>query len=376
MMTGRYPQTNGMLGLAHDPWSWHMHDSERHISHVLRDAGYQTALIGHIHETMDPDELAFDHHSRYKCILPEGYEYYSHAAHVAEGVGDFIAHNREPDKPLYLQIGFFETHTPFGTGGAQPYTAQGVDLPEPVLDSPEARAHFAALQGALKNLDDAVGRILACLDTHGMRENTIVVFTTDHGVDIMPYQRFKHALYDRGIEIAHLIRYPKRIAAASSSQDLLSNVDVLPTLLELMDIDVPDNLEGASFAGVFDGQAVGRSEVFAEYTAQGHAMELRAIRTERYKLIRSFAAHNMQTAPVDFTKKPGDRAAPIVQLFDLQDDPYELRNLADEPHAEAIRTNLDGRLRAWMRAVNDPVLQGPVASPYYRAAIRDFVGGD
>ncbi len=372
MMTGRYPQRNGMLGLAHD--GWELNEGEKHLSHLLHAQGYQTALIGHYHETRDPDRhLGFEHQSHYKTPNSTHFAGFTTAAEVAEGVEEYLSSTREKNRPLYLQIGFLETHTPFDFGEATPYAENGVDVPEPVVDNAAAREWFAALQGALKSLDNAVGRILQSLDQHGLRENTILVFTTDHGVDISPYLRFKHSLYDRGIEIAWMIRAPGIVQPGTVCADMLSHIGVVPSLLEMADLPIPENLDGQSFAGFSRGEAVGRDAVFAEYSPGGATRYMRAVRTPEWKLIRTFERCDQTPVPVDMSGPVSKGKVPMLQLFNLKDDPYETRNLADDPaHAGRVE-ELDTRLGQWMTEVDDPLIHGAVATPFYqksRATLR------
>jgi len=375
MMTGRYPQRNGVMGLAHDPFAWRFKPGEQHLSHLLRDAGYQTALIGHFHETMDAaGDLAFDHQSGYELPEDERTDFipYAPADRVAGCVESFLSNERDQDRPLYLQIGFFETHTPFNFGGVSPDRERGVAVPEPAVDNDSSQKYFADFQGALKSLDAAVGKILASLDTHGLRENTILVFTTDHGIDLMPYRRFKHSLYERGIEVAFLMRFPGKIAPHTQVPGLLSNVDVTPTLLELAGREAPDNLDGKSFVRAFEDPSFAREAAFAEYVPADNGQQLRSVTTARHKLIRSFEAHRMQRAPVDMGKPPGGPNAPVFQLFDLQADPHELRNLADDPAYREIRDALDQKVADWMRTTGDPLVTGGYLSPYTARALEQL----
>ena len=101
--------------------------------------------------------------------------------------------SRSPEKPFYLEVGFFEPHRPYDWQGTQPDTSQGVTLPPYLPDIPEAEADVAALQGAVKMLDTGVGILLDSLDDLGLAENTWVVFTTDHGLAV---PRTKCTLYD------------------------------------------------------------------------------------------------------------------------------------------------------------------------------------
>lgn len=368
MMTGRYPQSNGMLGLCHGLHGWRLNDGERHLSRLLHDAGYYTCLLGHQHETTDIDaQLCFDEHALYWEDRRRGL--HTTCEQVAEGVEEFLGGKAREQRPFYLQVGFFETHRPFDFGGAEPDDSGGVDIPPYIKDNEAGRKKCAAFQGLIRKMDAAVGRILGALGDSGLAEETLVIYSVDHGI---PFPRAKTTLYDAGISIPLIVRLPGRVQPGTTCNRLLSNVDLVPTVLDLAGVESPGNLEGRNFASAFDGgEGVGRDRVFAEHHSTSG--ECRCIRTNAHKLIRNFCLMPQYPVPVDVggPVRPGRR--PHVELYDLRKDPLETRNLADYPDPEALRAELDGELLAWMERVGDPVLDGPVETPYYRDAINAFL---
>jgi N-sulfoglucosamine sulfohydrolase len=277
-------------------------------------------------------------------------------------------------RPFYLEVGFEEPHRPYDFGGATPDMSLGVNVPGYLMDTPETRADMAAFQGAIRQMDRGVGRILAVLDEVGLADSTLVVFATDHGA-AMP--RAKCTLYDPGIEVATIMRLPSIPARVVS--DMVSNVDVTPTLLEALDLPLPGNLEGRSLMPLLRGEAHSPSrEVFAEKTFHTAYEPMRAIRTKRHKLIVNFEVGLRFDVSGDILPSPsfppmipamlGTR--PHLELYDLEEDRWEQHNLADSPsHAELLR-DLRARLRHWMEATNDPLLSGPVKSPHWREAVE------
>lgn len=363
MMTGRYPQTNGMMGLCHEPWRWRLNDGEKHLSHLLHDAGYYTVLLGHQHETLDVDaQLCFDEHGIHR--EPDGH--HSPCEKVAAGVREFLTGAAASRAPFYLQVGFFETHRPFDFGGAKPDEERGVWVPPYLADGPEVRGDLAAFQGNIRKMDAAVGEVLSSLADSGLEKDTLVIYTTDHGI---AYPRAKMSLYDAGIGISLLVRLSGVTAEGRTNDRLLSNVDFTPTVLDLVGVDRPENLDGISFAAAVNGEQGTREEVFAEMP-----LNLRAVRTERYKLIRNFEAGRLLKTPVDFVTRTPSGNMPYVQLYDLQADPDEFDDRAADPELSNVRADLDARLLDWMRRVDDPILKGPVAHPYYDDALADFRG--
>src|SRR5256886_3624162 len=139
---------------------------------------------------------------------------------------------------------------------------------------------MTAVEQTITTMDSAVGRVLHALETAGRAANALVVFTTDHGL-AMP--RAKCTLYDPGLEVALIVRWPEGdIGRGVANSGLVSNIDVLPTLLEACGIAIPANVQGRSLFGA------GRDAVFAQKTFHSYYDPIRFARTRRHKLIRHF----------------------------------------------------------------------------------------
>ena len=358
-LTGLYPQTHGMLDLP--CFGWRMRPEVRHASHRFKDSGYQTVLFGLQHEVPKSDlpALAFDE------VRPVQ----ENAEILAAEVAAFLRQPESRQQPFYAQVGFVETHTPFSRGQNLPDQEKGLEIPPYLADTPMAREAMAGFQGAVKRVDRAVQTILEALHDSGLEENTLLVFTTDHGLE-MP--RAKWHLYDAGIEIAMIMRFPAAgLAGGRVCPMLLSNVDYLPTVLGLLGLTVPEGLDGIDFSdAVASGRpSLGREAVFSLY----HKTHTRSIRTGTHKLIRHFDnASDFHRVPVRYEDCLNKRVIPEVELFDLVADPNEFENLSDRPELAEVQRRLDDQLWRWLQDVVDPVLQGPVRSPSYELAIRDY----
>ena len=365
MLTGRYPQSNGLIGLTHSPWDWSFNEGEQPLSHVLRDAGYHTGLFGLQHEDSDTDKLGFveTHAQRGQ----DGKR--ATALDVAGAFADFCRTDAATNTPFYAQIGFFETHRPHDFGDVKPDASKGVFVPPYLVDEQRARRELAVQQGACRRVDEAVNIITSALDEADLTANTLFVFTVDHGIE---FPRAKWFCYDAGIEVALIVRWPVGGIAGGATRDrLLSNVDLFPTLLDLVDLQIPENVEGLSFADYLgnDSAAAKRDAVFSVFQGK----DIRSVRTDRYKLIRNFQARRLIPVPVNMTESPAGREkCPVVQLFDLEKDPLEFNNIAEDPEFADIRKDLSDRLWEWMESVNDPSLNGPLPSPYYEEAIAEY----
>lgn len=358
-LTGLYPQSNGLMDLT--GFGWRLGDDVRHASQILRSAGYHTLLFGIQHEVAsdEMERLAFD------FTRPQPND----AAGVADGVTEFLRREASSQQPFYAQVGFFETHTPFDRGGAIPDTAKGVEIPPYLADAPSSRETMAAFQGALRNVDAAVGRILEALRSSGLEENTLVIFTTDHGIEV---PRAKWFLYDPGIAIALVMRCPAAGLTGGLRWDgLMSNVDYLPTVLEIANVKTPVKFQGLSHATALRAQNPGstRDAVFGLY----HKTQSRYVRTNRHKLIRHFDhAIDFSILPVRIEDVQKARVIPLVELFDLEADPNEFHNLAGNPAHSDLQHELETMLWRWMESVDDPLLRGPVRSPCYEASIGEY----
>lgn len=368
MLTGRHPQSNGLMLLTHEPWEWSLNQGEQHLSHILRDAGYHTLLFGLQHEAANVDTLGFqDKYAQHNAKSER-----ASAIDVAHETSRLLRERAKDNTPFYAQIGFFETHIPFDFGGATPDDSKGVYVPPYLVNNEAATRELARLQGAVRKVDEAVQVITDALRENGLDENTIVVFTVDHGVE---FPRAKYFLYDPGIEIAFIIRWPAGgIKGGQHCDWLLSNVDFLPTLLELIDVPIPDNVEGRSFTGAFGPvpHEPSRDAVFAMIHHHRDFTEMRCIRTKRFKLIRNFTPFRWFEVPVDVSNPVRQKKCPVIQLFDLAKDPSEFVNVANDPSYEMAYRDLDARLWSWLESVNDPILKGPVPTPYYREAMADY----
>lgn len=373
LYTGRYAHSNGMFGLAHHPFSWRLHDDEVYLARHLQVAGYETAHIGIQHVT-DWDEdavkaLGFDH------VLP------GHLApEVAASVIQFL--ERPHNRPFFLNIGFFEPHRD-SQGGfkvAPPDDSKGVVLPPYIPDTPEARQEFIELQGVIKQMDAAIGEIMAALQRLDLLHDTWVIFTTDHGL-AMP--RAKCTMYDPGIRTALIMFAPSLgLTGGKIADQFVSHVDMLPTILEGLNLPIPDTVQGQSYWSLLQNTVyTPREAVYAEKTFHTDYEPQRMIRTEHYKLIWN-AEVDIINVPADIMHSPIypqmiDELTverPPFELYDLRTDPDEMNNLAGNPEYAQIEDDLRQRLLAWMQETNDPILTGPIASPYYARAIRQLKG--
>ncbi len=371
--TGKYPHANGMMGLAHCGFDWRLNQEEKHMAKLMRDHGYASVLVGVQHMTDNPLELGYE-----QATIG------GDAVVTAEIAAAELSRLTADSRPFYLEVGFFEPHRPFHFGGAEPDDEQGIGVPGYLPDDGPVREDFAALQGAIRALDAGVGVIMDALRVLELEHNTWVIFTTDHGI-AMPWA--KCTLYDPGIEVALLMRWPAQgIEGGWCYDGLFSQVDVLPTLVEALGIPDCPKLQGSSHwpqlthsqdsNEVRECLAV-RAAIFAEKTFHTHYEPMRSIRTATQKLIVNLESGSAIDVPLDIQRSqsyttvlPGTLIQrPMLELYVLAEDPMERNNVADLPIYTSVRKSLLRELRHWMEETGDPLLSGPIASPFAKVVL-------
>ncbi len=354
LLTGLYPHTNGMMGLAHR--GWELDPDVRCLPHCLADGGYATYLFGFQHEAYQhPERLGYQHIDTTSI----------QAAVVAEKVSTCIA--SQPDAPFFIMAGFDETHRPFDRPGYDGDSPDAVAVPPWLPDIPAVRAEIGQLNGMVKAVDRAVATIRAAIADHPHAANTLFIYTTDHGT-AMP--RAKGMLYDPGTRTALLMHWPVGFAGGRRVDDLLVNVDLLPTLLDAAELPIPAGMHGRSFLPRLRAEPYRpHDHIFAEMTWHDRYNPMRGVRTARYTYARSFIEAPLVYMPSDILTSPsGEALAPAYygairppeELYDRATDPLEQTNLVGDPaHADEC-TRLRNLVDDWMHATNDPLLHGPI----------------
>jgi len=372
LWTGRYPHTNGVVGLAHAGFQNELNDGERHLAAILGDAGYDTHLFNFQHVTATNERCGFAQvHRAEKGVCSS----------VASAVSDFLASRPEGASPLFLQASFIEPHRSFAHDDVEALDPETLTVPPYLPDIPIVREDLAELEASCSSADKAFGAIVEAIDAAGMAHDTIVVFTVDHGI---AFPHAKMTLYDPGIETALLMRVPGT-AGGKVHDEMISNVDFSPTLLDLLEMEVPENMQGRSFKGLIKGTAYEpRGAVFAEKTYHTYYDPMRCIRTAKWKLIANFENAPRQETSPDYPNNarsyvevalalPGTMTYhPPIELYDLEEDPWEQDDLAAKPEYADIRDDLGRKLRTWMIETADPLLDGPISQAAYRNRMAAF----
>ena len=274
-----------------------------------------------------------------------------------------------PQEPFFLSVGFSETHREFPPMGPE-VDARYSEIPAPLPDCPETREDMARYHASARIFDRGVGTVLDALEASGLAEKTLVICTTDHGI---AFPGMKCNLTDHGIGVMLIMRGPGGFEGGRAIDALVSQIDIFPTICELVGLDVPGWVQGRSMMPLVHGDVDEINEqICADVTYHAAYEPQRVVRTRRWKYIRRFGDRlkpvlcNIDNSPsktVWMDHGYGDMEIPQEQLFDLVLDPNESDNLTADPSHREVLEDMRGRMDAWMKATEDPLLKGPVPAP-------------
>ncbi len=341
-MTGLYPHVSGVKqlvqgpraeALALDPSTWT-------LAKGLSELGYETAAARKWH-------LSTDGATRYGF----GQEFPGRDNYLARST-EFL--RRDHDKPWFLYFCPTHTHRPFRRHPTFPYQPDEVAgaLPPYLRDTPQVREDYARYLSETSQMDWEIGKLLSALDESNALDNTIVAFCTDHGPSM---HRAKFSLYEWGTHSAMIFRGPGVSGTRRVAGGLASTIDMAPTLMSLVGGAAPSVCQGRDLNDRLSEKISGGWQyVFSEHH-EGN--ELRAVRDERFKLIRNITTHtpllrpqifiNWQNVGDDTLKHPYPMPRPREEFFDLDADPLETTNLAADPRFEQPLGRLRTELERW-----------------------------
>lgn len=350
-LTGRHPHNNGLIGLTHRGFRLNL--DEPLLPALLAEDGYSTHLFGFQHESPDPESLGYQNVVRAEnnsCLK------------VTPLLLDHLSKN--PDEPFFAMVGFSETHRPFPEYDGPIDDIQSLPY---LPDDPDVRRDVGALNILVRRVDEKMGEILAALDETGLRDNTLLMYTTDHGIS---FPGAKATLLDPGIEIALLMRGPGGFEGGKRVDALLSNINLLPTILELCGVHVPKKVQGKSMLSLVRGEVEKLYDrIFVEQTYHAAYDPMRGVRTEQYKYIKCYEERPFWFPPnvdgglsKEFVRRQGyfDRPRRSEMLFDLSADPIETRNLVGDPNHAEILEEMRSKVERWMQETDDLMLKGYV----------------
>ena len=356
-----------------------------HLVDLMKESGYFTGIRGKASHSTPYQPYAWDINLD---TLPDGTK-----AHMkdAQSYGISTAHGiamaKAVRKPFCLSVNISDPHKPFWSvvkgGGKDPhvpsriFTAGEVPIPGFLFDDARVREELALYYSSVRRADDCVGEIFKALDASGQADNTVVMFLSDHG---MPLPFAKTQLYHHSTHTPWMVRWPGVTqGGAVDGKHMISAVDMLPTLLDIVGAKHPAKLDGRSFLPLIQGKKqIGRDRVFKEYNENAGASRdpMRAVQTKRYLYIfnpwsngeRVFATATTGTVTyrrlVALAKQDKGLAKRLdlykhrvpEELYDVSNDPDCLHNLIDESRHQAALPSLRSELEGWMKRTKDPML--------------------
>lgn len=382
IFTGLYVHSNGQFGLTNaSDFSLHPHLHDATMPNILKRAGYRTGIIGKLH--VDPqDRFQWDLRSGVNARDVKG---------MAAAAEEFIGNGA--DGPFFLMVNYTDPHAYRERDpqtreivGDWTFMDQFEGIPETLvepsemtvfpfqrIDTPEQRQRVAGYYNEVRRVDIGVGLLVEILEREGRSADTLVILTGDHGP---PFDRGKTTVYECGVRVPFLVRWPG-VSEPARSTAMVSTVDILPTILDATGAPPAVEMEGMSLRPVLESpDANWRDYLFAEFHLHGPPwFPRRAVRDERYKLIHNLLAGAARPrtgidgdlAYVTSREERYDGTAvrqafdilanpPEFELYDLQQDPWEFRNLSEEPeHAETLK-RLQTALHDWRIETDDPLL--------------------
>jgi N-sulfoglucosamine sulfohydrolase len=361
----------------------------RFFTDVLREGGYWVGLDGR-HQHLDGRVREAEHIDR--TLREAGMQSldkrFDHFVRSAGTKGDNLlrvadrvaaALDKAPDnKPFFLYFGFNQPHRKFALkhDGIDPGKLK---LPADWPDLPEVRVDYARYLASVRELDQGFGLIMQLLETRGIEENTLVIFMGDNGEALL---RGKGTLLDRGNHVPLMIRWPDRVKPGANSSALVCGTDLGPTILAACGMRQTKEMTGISFLRHLLGKkAEDRRYVFAERgwhwgpITRTDGLDLsRSITSKRYRFIYN-ALPNRSYTPVDMPNKNAWKAVqaahaagklsplhqrlyfanprPVVEFYDLRNDPLELNNLAGKKSVADMERTLREELESWMIREHD-----------------------
>jgi len=383
--TGCYPHTHGLMGLVHRGWEL---DTQRcpPIAQQLARVGYHTHLFGFQHEHWDPHRLGY----RELTLGPS-----RQVEAVSQDLVTWLREVARHKQPFFAAMGFSEVHriglrpSGFKREIYEPADPNEVLVPPWLPDIPAIRQDLANFYGAIKHMDRCMGDVLSALEESGLAENTLVVFTSDHGASFI---HGKATLYDGGTKVPWLMRLPGVIPEGTQIDLVTSHVDILPTILELLGIPVPAHVQGQSMRDLLMGDMTeGRNYVFAEKNYTNYYDPSRMVRSRQFKYIRKglrtcvfdFQIPEIELSPWDFRRTPEILSFYSAQrcteeLYDLAEDPGELHNLVNDPAYADILDKMRRILDQHLEVTDDPFrnIQNGLLMPEttYEAVIAQRLG--
>jgi N-sulfoglucosamine sulfohydrolase len=385
ILSGLYSHATGQYGLEHGYNHFRSMENLQTLPVIMRNAGYRTARIGKFH--VGPERTyKFDVQLQADARSP---------VEMAEKCRALI--EDESDQPFFLYFCTSDPHrggatadvphTPDAFGNKPPgqsypgvepvhYDPADVIVPPFLPDTPTCRAELAQYYQSISRADAGLGRLIEILKHAGRYEDTLIIFISDNGI---PFPGAKTSAYEASLRLPCVVRDPGSERRGVVSEAFVSWVDIAPTILEFAGVPAQRRakMHGRSFLSILDNeQPDGWDEIYASHIMHEVTMyyPMRVVRSGRYKLIWNiahplpfpFAADLWRSATWQDALQHGDDFQygkrtiksfinrPAFELYDLEADPDEVHNLADDANHRDTLQALKKKLRDWQKRTRDP----------------------
>ncbi|MEQ9296936.1 MAG: sulfatase [Cyclobacteriaceae bacterium] len=348
ILSGRFPHATGAEDL-HMP----LPDTVQLLPAMLKEKKYYTGLL-------DKSHLGPNGDSQFDFINPS-----------LDAFDQFV--DQSGNHPFFMWVGFRDPHRTYRDSiFVDPQSPEQVALLPYWVDDLPTRNDVANYYDEIRRMDQQIGQYLASLEKRNELNNTLVIFISDNGA---PFPRAKGTVYDAGIKTPLIIHWPDRVSPNQRTNALISLVDLVPSITQLVGLETPEAAQGSPAIGLLDGhETVSREYIFAERNWHNCDEHIRTIRSQRYKLIKNAYLDVPFGTPADIGNSPSFKSLlaeknnnnltkaqqvlfqnprPEYELYDLESDPYELNNLIGNNSLDSIADQLKNKLEEWIVETND-----------------------
>lgn len=358
LLTGIYPVKSGAY-----PNHAFVKEGTKSIVHYMKALGYSVALQGKTH---------------FSPLESFPFEFLGHDKEDVDVnlIAPYLDRNRKEKKPFCLFVMSQQPHGPFTKGDPSKFDWKNFELPPYYVDTPETRKKLTKYYAEVEYLDNEVAQVDSLLEAKNLKENTIFIFASEQGGG-MPFEKF--TCYNNGIQSGLIIRWPNTIKPNTVSEAMVEYVDIAPTLIDIAGGEIPGTMEGESFLKVLTEDKKEHKEyAYALQTTRGilkgsDLYGIRSVQSKKYHYIRnlnydqSFSClisqkgtwvygswikkEDKSELEQNLVTKYTNRA--YEELYDKENDPYEINNLAGDPAYDKIKNNLSAKLDDFMTLQGD-----------------------
>lgn len=360
-LTGLYTRQTGHIGLATHRFS--MYRDFKTMPAYFQQAGYFTGFLGKTH--VNPERVVEDFVD-HRAIRNANFGKTISIETYAKEAAVVMQKAAEQNKPFLLVINYADAHRSFVKKSKHGFPNKLVDAAVPPLpwigsDSPHLRQELQNYFNCMNRLDEGIGMVLDQLKKAGAQDNTLIVYISDHGAD---FPRGKGSIYEHGTRIPMIVNDPKRFAKGKVEDSMVSTIDILPTMLQAAGLPVPKHLPGIALQDIDSGKATPRKHIhtFTTGSSPNLLYVQFGIRDDRYKLVYNpdRSLNRLAASRYKNSKLPKEQHVPSFlhppeyELFDLQQDPNEWKNLADSAEHQQILQRLLKAMGDFQREIKDP----------------------